>query len=201
MSKPYVPCRLQSLLVRRSGILTWPNAITTARLCALPFYVRLLADGRVVPACFLLGILGTTDWVDGWVARRFDQVSEFGKILDPVADRVVFFVGIGSALWFDVFPRVFGMLILAREISIAVLMVGGTLLGMARFPVTKAGKRATFALLCAVPWITIGSAGGGWRLVEVAGWIVGVPGVVLSYITFFGYLPIVRANLVSRAKG
>lgn len=181
-----------------SGVLTWPNLITTTRLAALPFYVVLLARDRVVPACFLLGFLGATDWVDGWVARRFDQISEFGKVLDPVADRIVFFVGIGAALWHSYFPVVFGGLILVREVGIAVLMVGGTLLGMERFPVTTAGKRATFALLCAVPWITIGSAGGVWLVAEAAGWIVGVPGLILSYVTFFQYLPMVRANLASR---
>lgn len=152
-------------------------------------------------ACFLLGVLGTTDWVDGYVARRFDQVSELGKVLDPVVDRLVFFVGIGAALWYGHFPVWFGFLVLLREISIATLMVGGTILGMSRFPVTILGKRATFALLCAVPWITIGSAGGAWRLVEFVGWAVGVPGLVLSYYTFFQYLPIVRANLSSRAEG
>lgn len=199
--RDYDVSALQSPTVAPSGILTWPNLITSVRLAVLPYYVVLLADGRIVPGCFLLGFLGATDWVDGWVARRFDQVSEFGKVLDPVADRVVFFVGIGAALWQGYFPVVFGALILVREAAIAVLMVGGTLLGMERFPVTTAGKRATFALLCAVPWITIGSAGGPWLAAEAAGWFVGIPGLVLSYVTFFQYLPIVRANLASRNVG
>lgn len=167
----------------------------------LPVYVAFLSDGRVVAACFLLGVLGMTDWVDGYVARKFNQVSELGKVLDPIADRLVFFVGIGAALATGHFPQWFGLLILLREISIAILMVGGTLLGMSRFPVTLWGKRATFALMCAVPWVTIGSAGGVWTVVEVAGWIVGIPGLLLSYVTFFQYLPLVRANLASRADG
>ena len=183
----------------RRTILTAPNIITSVRLALLPFYLMLLADERVVAACFLLGTLGATDWVDGWVARRFDQVSEFGKILDPVADRLVFFVGVGGSLWFGHFPAWFGGLILLREGSIALLMVGGTLLGMARFPVTTLGKRATFAILCAVPWITIGAAGGAWRIVEVVGWLVGIPGLAMSYVALFRYLPTVRENL-SRSR-
>lgn len=187
--------------MRAWSFLTWPNLITAIRLCLLPSYVMLMGDGRVVAAGFLLGFLGATDWVDGWVARRFNQISEFGKVLDPVADRVVFFVGIGAALWFGHFPLWFGVLVLVREGSIALLMVGATLFGMARFPVTTLGKRATFALLCAVPWITVGSTGGAWIVVGVAGWMVGIPGLVLSYVTFFQYLPIVRANMASGQRG
>lgn len=179
-------------------IATLPNAVTVTRLGLLPFYVLLLGDGRVVAACFLLGVLGATDWVDGWLARRFNQVSTVGAVLDPVADRLVFFVGVGASLWFEHFPVVLGVLILIRECSIALLMVGGTMLGMSRFPVTRLGKMATFAILCAVPWITIGAAGGAWTLVRIIGWIVAVPGLVMSYVAFFRYLPIVREHLALR---
>ena len=184
--------------MRARSVLTAPNVITLVRLAFLPWYLSLLSQDRPVAAGFLLGFLGMTDWVDGWVARRFNQISELGKVLDPVADRLVFFVGIGGAIWHQHFPMLFGALILIREVSIALLMVGGTMLGMERFPVTIAGKRATFALLCAVPWITVGGVGGAWTVVLLAGWTVGIPGLVLSYFTFFQYLPIVRAHMSSR---
>jgi cardiolipin synthase len=90
--------------------------------------------------------------------------------------------------------------ILVREVSIAIVMVVGTLLGMERFAVTRLGKWATFALLCAVPWITIGSAGGIWTAVEVVGWAVGIPGIIASYLAFFRYLPTVRANMSAKAR-
>ena len=177
------------------SLLTVPNAITVVRLGCLPFYVSLMADNRVVAGSFFFGLLGFTDWVDGYIARRFNQVSEFGKVIDPVADRVVFFVGIGTAMYYSHFPVWFGIVILVREVSIALVMVVGTLLGMERFAVTRLGKWATFALLCAVPWITIGSAGGIWTIVEVVGWIVGIPGIIVSYVAFFRYLPTVRAHM------
>src|SRR3954471_3299295 len=88
--------------------LTIPNVITVIRLLCLPLFLYLLfgRENRAAAAS-LLGILGATDWVDGYVARHFHQVSELGKILDPVADRLLFFVGItaivvdGSCpLWF-----------------------------------------------------------------------------------------------------
>ncbi|MEZ5250748.1 MAG: CDP-alcohol phosphatidyltransferase family protein [Ilumatobacteraceae bacterium] len=67
--------------------------------CAASIFCWLLfgRDDQVA-AAWLLGGLGATDWVDGWRSRRFDQVSEFGKIFDPTADRLLFIVAIGSIL-------------------------------------------------------------------------------------------------------
>ena len=70
----------------------------------LPTFVGLFADGRVVAGSWFFGLLASTDWIDGYIARRFNQVSELGKVLDPVVDRAVFFVGIGAALHFHYLP-------------------------------------------------------------------------------------------------
>jgi cardiolipin synthase len=184
-------------LVRAGNIVTLPNLISLSRLCLLPFYVLLLRDGRVVAAAFLLGGLSATDWVDGWVARRFNQVSEFGKVFDPVVDRLVFLVGATTPMITGDLTLWFGVPVVAREATIALLMVGGTVLGMERFPVSRSGKWATFALMCAVPWITIGAAGGVWDLVEVVGWAVGVPGLILSWVVLGRYLPSVRDGMAA----
>lgn len=181
--------------VQQPKIVTVPNVISVVRLLLLPFFVLLLRNDRVVAACFLLGALSATDWVDGWVARRFNQVSELGKVLDPVVDRAVFLVGAGAPLLTGDLPWMFGVPLVVREASIAIIMVGGTLLGMERFPVTRQGKWAAFALMCAVPWITIGSAGGIWRLPEAVGWFVGIPGLVLSWIVLVRYLPDVARGI------
>jgi cardiolipin synthase len=181
--------------VKRSEIATVPNAVTVIRLAMLPWFVSLIADGRVVAASFVLGFLGASDWVDGYLARRLNQVSELGKVLDPVADRLVFFVGVSAAIYYDGIPLWFGIAILVREGFVAVMMLVGTALGMERFPVTNNGKRATFALLWAVPWILIGTAGGPWVFFQVCGWCIGVPGLMLSYVTAVQYVPVVRAHL------
>ena len=77
--------------------LTVPNAFTLFRLCCIPLFLYLLfgRDNRA-GAAWLLGGLGATDWVDGWLARRLHQTSEFGKMFDPTADRLLFIVGIGG---------------------------------------------------------------------------------------------------------
>jgi cardiolipin synthase len=183
--------------VRLRVVFTIPNIITMVRIALLPVFVSLMADGRVVAGSWFFGLLAFTDWIDGYIARRFNQVSEFGKVLDPVADRLIFFVGIGTVMYFDQFPAWLGIVILVREVSIAVLMVGATALGMERFPVTATGKKAAFGLMCAVPWITLGSAGGWWSPFLYIGWAAVVPAVAYSYISFAQYLPTVRANMAS----
>lgn len=176
-------------------VLTVPNVITLLRLCALPWYVVLMTDGHVVGAAFVLGTLGATDWLDGYFARRLGQVSELGKVLDPVADRLVFFVGVTTAIWFSGIPWWFGVAILVREFFVASMMLVCTALGMERFPVTNLGKWATFLLLWAVPWILVGTAGGVWVVFQVIGWCLGLPGIVLSYVTAVQYVPLVRAHM------
>jgi cardiolipin synthase len=183
--------------VRLRSIFTIPNVITLVRIALLPYFVLLMADGRVVAGSWFFGLLAFTDWIDGYIARRFNQVSEFGKVLDPIADRLIFFVGIGTVMYFEYFPVWLGIVILVREVAIAVLMVGATAMGMERFPVTKMGKQAAFGLMCAVPWITIGTAGGWWMPFTYIGWMAAVPGLFFSYVSFARYLPVVRANMSS----
>ena len=183
--------------VRLRSVLTIPNGITLVRIALLPYFVLLMADDRVVAGAWFFGLLAFTDWIDGYIARRFNQVSEFGKILDPIADRLIFFVGIATVMYYDYFPVWLGVVILVREVAIAILMVGATALGMERFPVTKMGKQAAFALMSAVPWITIGTAGGWWTPFTYIGWMAVVPGVIFSYVSFVRYLPVVRANMSS----
>src|SRR5580692_1437863 len=71
-------------------IATVPNLITAVRLACVPLFLWLLFGAhRQTDAAILLAVLGATDWIDGFVARRFAQVSTLGKVLDPVADRIL----------------------------------------------------------------------------------------------------------------
>src|SRR5713101_5644423 len=101
----------------RSRVLTVPNLISLARLLCVPVFLWMLWEPHPARrgAAILLAVLGATDWVDGWIARHFDQGSELGKVLDPVADRVLLLTG-GVALLIDgSVPVVVGVAILARE--------------------------------------------------------------------------------------
>lgn len=184
-------------------LLTVPNVITFVRLACLPVFLWLLIgrDNRVA-AALLLAALGATDWVDGYVARRFDQVSNLGKIIDPVADRFLFFVGIAGILAVDGAPTWFALVVLVREV-----LVGGTtviiaLLGARRIDVTWFGKAGTFGLMFAFPLFLGGSSD-----IDLApvlwflGWVAGIPGLILSLYAAALYAPMaLRALREGRAE-
>jgi cardiolipin synthase len=180
------------------SILTVPNLFTLVRLLCLPLFVWLLfvQDDRQ-NAAWLLGILGATDWVDGYLARRLGQSSEFGAKFDPTVDRLLFIVAVVSILVDGSAPRWVMVLILVREVAVGGAVAIATLaFGMERFDVTYRGKLATFLLMFAVPGFLLGSSDFRWAdAVTVASWILVVPGLVLSYWTAFEYVPKIRAGV------
>jgi cardiolipin synthase len=179
-------------------VLTVPNVITMARLCCIPVFLWLLfgLDNRYA-AAVLLGVLGATDWVDGYVARHTNQVSELGKVLDPTADRLLFIVCVGAIIIDGSAPLVFSVLVVVREVLVGVSLVILTLLGMKRFDVSWWGKAGTFGLMFAFPFFLLGSAGdGSWNtLAWICGWLAGVPALVFSYYAAFTYIPQMRLSL------
>ena len=178
-------------------LLTLPNIITLVRLACIPIFLWLLfvQDDRA-SAAWLLGGLGATDWVDGWVARRYGQVSELGKILDPFAARLLFIVSVGAMIIDGAIPLWFAWLVVIREVGLGVVLVVATMLGMKRFDVSFLGKLATALLMFALPGFLLGASDfPGHEVFNVAAWIVGIPGLVLSYYTAFTYVPLIRRNL------
>lgn len=178
-------------------IATLPNLITLIRLLALPVFVTmLLVNEQRAGAALLLGVLGMTDWVDGWIARRFNQTSQFGMVFDPFVDRALFVVGTGSVLIDGGVPLWFCVCILVREVFVGLMMTIGTLVGMKRFPVSIWGKRYTFLLMTAVPLLLLGTsthvtADAAW----LGGWFLGIPGLVMSYVVGVLYIPVVLRNV------
>jgi cardiolipin synthase (CMP-forming) len=185
--------------------LTIPNVISVIRLLCLPLFLYLLfgRENRAA-AAWLLAILGTTDWIDGYIARRFDQVSELGKILDPVADRLLFFVGVGGIVIDGSCPVWFAVAVLVRELLVAGATLGLAAMGARRIDVTWFGKAGTFGLMVAFPLFLASHSTLGWA--DTAGtlaWIAGIPGLVFSYISLVMYVPLglqaLRAGRADRA--
>ena len=176
---------------------TFPNLISLLRLCCVPLFLYLLfgVEDRAAAAWLLAGV-GVTDWVDGYVARRFDQVSELGKVLDPVADRVVLLVGVVAILIDGSVPVWFAVLTLAREglVSVTVLALGA--MGARRIDVTWWGKCATFGLLIAFPLFLAGESDLSWAsTAEVLAYVAGIPGLIYSYLSLAEYVPLARTAL------
>jgi cardiolipin synthase len=189
---------------RRTGedrILTIPNVITVVRLACLPIYLWLLLglDNRAAAAA-LLAVLGATDWVDGYIARHFDQVSKLGKVLDPVADRFLFFVGVGGILVVDGAPGWFSIIVLVREVLVGAATVLLAVLGATRIDVTWYGKAGTFGLMFAFPLFLWGSGENGFDPAWVLGYVAGIPGLALSLYAAALYVPMgIRALREGRA--
>jgi len=179
---------------------TVPNLFTLLRLLSLPVFVWLLfgVESRQA-AAWMLGVLGATDWVDGYLARRLGQTSEFGKKFDPTVDRLLFFVAIVAILIDESMPLWVGIAILVREV-----VVGGTIViatvafNMQRFDVTWLGKTATFLLMFAIPGFLMGNSSIAVADVfTVAAWCFTVPGLILSYYTAITYIPDIRAAVAA----
>ena len=191
--------------LRDRGLWTIPNLISVLRLVAIPWFPWLLLhDDKPIAAGILLAILGATDWVDGYIARRFDQGSKFGKIIDPVADRVLLIAGAVALLIDGAVPRWVGILVLVREAIISIATVSLAASGARRIDVQWVGKAGTLALMFALPmflWLDTTSPGLGHDVLAVITWTFTIAGLVLSYYATAGYIPIARAALRDGRKG
>ncbi|MGC8513479.1 MAG: CDP-alcohol phosphatidyltransferase family protein [Acidimicrobiales bacterium] len=173
-------------------ILTLPNLITTVRLALVPVFVWLLirTDHRGwYPAALLLGGLGVTDGVDGFVARRFNQVSTVGKVLDPIADRLLLGAAAIGTVVLGAIPAWVAWLAIGREAIVATgfLLVGA--LGGRRMDVSRAGKAGTFGLMCAIPLFLAGHASDDWHQVaEDLAWVCIIPGLLSGWYAVVGYV-------------
>ncbi len=184
-------------------VITIPNAITALRLLLVPVFVWLLFwHNRPVDASVLLGILGATDWVDGYLARRLGQVSTLGKIIDPVADRVLVATGVMSIIVYGAVPVWFGVVTLVREavVSLAVLLLAT--LGAERIDVLWVGKAGTFGVMLAYPAFLLSYGSAGWQEpFRVVAWVSGIGGLALGWYAVGAYVPAARRALQKGRAG
>ena len=185
-------------------VFTVPNLITLCRLLCIPIFVLLLMEPDKAgwyPAALLLGALGVTDGVDGYVARHFNQVSTLGKVLDPLADRLLLGTAAIAILVIGAVPLWVGVAALSREVLVAAGFLYVALAGGRRMEVSRAGKAGTFGLMCALPLFLGGAAPDDWhRIAEALAWICVVPGLALSWYAAVSYVPAARVALAeSRA--
>jgi len=176
-------------ITRTDRILTWPNAITLARLLLIPAFVVLLSgEGTEGWGIGLLVVVMSTDWLDGYVARRTQSVSALGSVLDPLADRLVIMVALVTFVVQGGFPFWAAALIVGRDI----VVLGAGIVALTRrwtVPVRWLGKVATFDLMVGVPLIAWGSLGLPLASASLAiGWTSFAVGAVLYYVTAAQYL-------------
>ena len=188
---------LESVLARPNRVLTVPNLLSFGRLLCVPWFLWLLfAQDERVGAAVLLAVLGATDWVDGYIARRFDQVSEFGKVLDPTADRIL--LGVAAvAIWIDGgIPGIVFWPVVIREILISIAVVALAAMGARRLDVLWVGKAGAFGLMFAFPFFLLAHAVDDSReLWRFLAWGCAIPGVAFSYYAAYEYARLVPSAL------
>jgi cardiolipin synthase len=165
-------------------VLTVPNLISFARLLGVPLflYLFLLVEADVA-AVVVLALGGTTDWVDGYVARRLRQVSRLGEVLDPLADRLYILATLLAFTARDVVPWQFTAALLTREAVLLVPLAALRRYGYGPPPVHYLGKTATFILLTAFPVLLLAAAAPATEPVAGAiGWGLAWWGLVLYWI-------------------
>jgi cardiolipin synthase len=176
--------------------LTIPNAISFVRLLGVPyFWYVLLGQERYGFAALLIFLIASTDWIDGYLARRLNQVSELGKALDPLADRLMIGSAIIGGLIAGILPLVIGVLLLVREVVVGVAAIYLGLVKREQIAVRTLGKTATFLLYGSIPSFYLLAADITPWLVGPPAWIAGVSGLVLYYRVAFDYLVEIRERI------
>jgi cardiolipin synthase len=173
-------------------IATIPNLVSAIRIALVPVFLWLMfGPGNYAAAGWLLGGIAATDWVDGFLARRLGQVSELGKVLDPVADRLAVASAVVAGWITGTLPWWFALALVVRE---TLVTLGAAVLAARtgrKIAVRRLGKAATFGVYVAVPNFII-EAGTGYAFHLWVAWIFGIPGLVLYYAVLFQYFGDIR---------
>jgi cardiolipin synthase len=179
---------------------TLPNAISFGRIMLLGLFCWLLIgpDERIA-ATMVLMVVGVTDFLDGFLARRFHQVSTLGKILDPLADRVVLVTGVLAITAYGAVPVWLAVVVLGRELLVSAAVLVLAALKAKRIDVLWVGKAGTFGLLCCFPLFLLSDEHSGWaRVLRDLTWVALVPALVFSFIAAAAYVPLARQALKER---
>lgn len=182
-------------------VLTAANAITAVRLAGLPLFVYLAVGvGAYGIAALVLGTVAATDWFDGYVARRFDQVTRLGQFLDPLIDRILLATVALTLLALGWLPLWVVGAVVGRDVLL--LGVGFALFrGRPPLPVSNTGKFATACLLVGVPGFLLANMDwGGAVAYRWVAWGFTLVGIAAYYVAGVQYAQAARAHLAARAQ-
>ena len=141
-----------------SRILTLPNVLSLSRILLVPVFLLLLIEGQDAAALLVLVISSGTDFLDGFLARRLNQISRLGQLLDPAADRLYIFAALIGLAVRELVPWWIMVIVLGRDIVMLLLGIILANFGFGPLPVHQLGKVATFCLFYALPMIMLGAA-------------------------------------------
>ncbi len=178
-------------------IFTVPNVISAVRLCLVPVFLVLLFNGYNLAATILFALAAGTDWVDGQIARRTNQVSKLGQLLDPAVDRILMIAGVAGLFFVGRLPLWIIVVVLARDL---LLLVGGALVlrrYRIRVPVVYLGKVATTFLFVGFAGLLLNFPLVPGLGVVQAAWLPGFNADVCSWGIWFVYAGLVLALITT----
>ena len=172
-----------------SKIFTLANVVSVVRLMAIPVFLVLVVQDRLITAFVLLVAAVLTDFVDGMIARSMNQITKLGQFLDPFADRLFIAATVIALAIQDVVPWWFVVAVMLRD---ALLGIGGLVMtryGHGTLPVKWWGKVSTFGMLFVLPLFLLGTVVPAIGAVtNPIAWVLAIVSVLLYWIVGFSYL-------------
>jgi cardiolipin synthase len=183
----------QKILNLKEQFFTLPNLLSMLRLALVPVFLLLLINEKFALAIGALALASLTDFLDGYFARKWNQITRLGQLLDPAADRLYIFSTLVGLAYVGQIPWWIVVVIFARDAMLAVAYVVLANFGYGPLPVHYLGKTATFALLYAFPLLLMAKiwAAAAFVLLPFA-WAFALWGVGLYWWAGFVYLRQVR---------
>ena len=170
-------------------ILTVPNVLSGLRLLGVPVFLWLVLVERADVAAFLLLVVaGATDWLDGYLARRLNQRTRLGVLLDPLVDRLYIAATIIGLATRQFVPWWLVVVLVAREVMLLGLLPRLRRNGQIALPVTYLGKTATFALMWGFPLLLLSGAPHVGLVALWLGWGFALWGTYLYWWSGLGYV-------------
>lgn len=176
-------------------VLTVPNVLSGLRLLGVPVFLWLvLVEQADVAAFILLALAGATDWLDGYLARRLDQRTRLGVLLDPLVDRVYIAATIIGLALRQLVPWWLVLALVVRELILLALVPRLRRQGRVALPVTFVGKTATFALMWGFPLLLLSGLPDVGTVALWLGWGFALWGTYLYWWSGLGYVRQVYAS-------
>ncbi|NNN19743.1 MAG: hypothetical protein HKL84_07820 [Acidimicrobiaceae bacterium] len=170
-------------------VLTLPNVITLIRILMIPVFVYLGWErNRLILTGLLMGAIGATDWIDGYLARRLNQTSTIGKVIDPSADRLLLIAAGIVAFHLSLIPTWLLIVIFAREIAVSLVVATAALRYKTRLDVVYFGKAGTLLMMFGLPFFMLAGADTIYLSdFRVLGYVFLVPGLVILFFALASY--------------
>ncbi len=163
-------------------VFTIPNILSMLRLAGVPVFLWLVLGPQADIAAFvLLAVAGASDWLDGYLARRLNQQSRLGVLLDPLADRLYIAATLLGLALRELIPWWLVGVLVARELLLLTLLPRLRRAGKVALPVTYVGKAATFCLLWGFPLLLLGGEPGFGTAAAAFGWAFALWGTYLYW--------------------